>query len=83
MQLYNAGYFQDRLLTLMKKAFYEPNIKLLKGRYERNCKLLARYPYLFRKDFLPFDELPLVFSPTMTTTVMCRSIRQAGHSATL
>ena len=61
--LYSAGYFREQILPLMTKAFYEPNVKLLKSRYERNVKLLNKYPYLFRKDFLPFDELPLVFFP--------------------
>lgn len=61
--LYNEGYFRSDILPVMMQAFYEPNVKLLKSRYERNCKALAKYPYLFRKDFLPFDELPLVFFP--------------------
>ena len=61
--LYNRGYFREDILPLMTKVFYEPNIKLLKSRYERNCKLLKRYPYLFRKDFLSFEELPILFYP--------------------
>ena len=63
VQLFNAGHFREQILQLMTRVFYEPNIKLLKGRYERNVKLLKKYPYLFRKDFVPFDELPLVFFP--------------------
>ncbi len=63
IELYNQGYFQEDILSLMTKVFYEPNIKLLKSRYERNCKLLAKYPYLFRKDFLPFEDLPVYFFP--------------------
>ena len=63
INLYNRGCFKEDILPLMSKVFYEPNIKLLKSRYERNCKQLAKYPYLFRKDFLPFDELPIVFFP--------------------
>ena len=63
IQLYNAGCFRQELLPLMKKAFYEPNSKMLKKRYERNCKMLGKYPYLFRNDFPPFEELPLVFFP--------------------
>ena len=63
VQLYNAGFFQSEILPLMVKAFYEPNVKLLKTRYERNCKLLSKYPYLFRKDFLPFEDLPVSFFP--------------------
>lgn len=61
--LYNQGHFREDILPLMVKVFYEPNIKMLQGRYERNCKLLKKYPYLFRKDFLPFEELPFCFFP--------------------
>ena len=61
--LYRAGHFRDDIFALMTQAFYEPNINLLKKRYDRNCKLLAKYPYIFRKDFLPFDALPLKFYP--------------------
>lgn len=61
--LYNEGYFHSDIMPVMTQAFYEPNVKLLKSRYERNCKALAKYPYLFRKDFVPFDELPLIFVP--------------------
>lgn len=61
--LYNRGYFREDILSLMEKVFYEPNIKLLKSRYERNCKALSKYPYLFRKDFLKFEDLPIRFFP--------------------
>ena len=61
--LYNQGHFQDEVLSLMIGAFYEPNVKELQARYERNCKLLKKYPYLFQKDFLPFDKLPVCFFP--------------------
>jgi len=61
--LYNAGLFKDQLLPLMTTSFYEPNRKLLKSRYEKNCKALQKYPYLFRKDFLPFEWLPVRFYP--------------------
>ena len=61
--LYNQGHFREDLLPLMTEAFYEPNVKLLKNRYERNCKLLARYPYLFRRDFPAFEDLPIRFYP--------------------
>lgn len=63
VELYNGGYFREDVLPLMEAVFYEPNIKILKSRYERNCKLLGRYPYLFRKDFVPFEELPVQFFP--------------------
>ena len=46
LQLYQAGHFRPEILPLMTKVFYEPNIRTLKGRYERNVKLLSRYPYL-------------------------------------
>lgn len=63
VSLYNAGYRRADVLSVLRQAFYEPNVKPLKNRYERNCKLLAKYPYLFRRDFPTFDELPLVFYP--------------------
>lgn len=63
VSLYNAGHFRADILPIMLEAFYQPNEKPLKSRYERNVRLLQKYPYLFRKDFLPFDKLPLVFFP--------------------
>jgi len=63
VNLYNRGCFQEDILSLLNKVFYEPNVKLLKSRYERNCRLLAKYPYIFRKDFLKFEELPIRFYP--------------------
>ena len=61
--LYSAGYYREETLSLITKAFYEPNARLLKNRYERNCKLLARYPYFFRQDFPDFADLPISFFP--------------------
>lgn len=61
--LYQKGLYQKETLALLTEAFYEPNVKELKGRYERNVKLLKRYPYLFRKNFPSFDELPIRFYP--------------------
>ena len=61
--LHRAGHFRDETLEILTQAFYEPNAKELRGRYERNRKLLARYPYLFRKDLPAFDDLPLKFYP--------------------
>ena len=62
-ELYNQGHFREEVLSLMTGAFYEPNVKELKKRYERNCRLLKKYPYLFRNDFLPFEKLPICFFP--------------------
>lgn len=62
-ELYNQGHFQEDILPLMSAVFYEPNEKTLRTRYERNCKLLARYPYLFRQDFPAFEDLPIQFFP--------------------
>jgi len=61
--LYNQGFAQDDILAIMDGAFYQPNIKRLQKRYEKNCKLLSKYPYIFRKDFLAFAELPIIFFP--------------------
>lgn len=62
-ELYNQGRFQEQILSIMTGAFYEPNVQELRARYERNCKLLKKYPYFSRKDFLPFEELPFCFFP--------------------
>lgn len=63
LSLYNRGLFQEDCLSVMTGAFYEPNIKALKTQYEKNCKSLEKYPYLFRKDFPDFENLPLRFYP--------------------
>ena len=61
--LYDRGLFREECLDVMTQAFYQPNVKLLKSRYEKNCKALSKYPYLFRKDFLDFEFLPIRFYP--------------------
>lgn len=63
VDLYRRGFYQEDLLSILTQAFYEPNVKLLKSRYEKNCKALKQYPYLFRRDFLPFEDLPIRFYP--------------------
>ena len=62
-KLYARGEFREECLTIMTQAFYEPNEKKLKKQYEKNCRLLSKYPYLFRKDFPDFQELPVHFYP--------------------
>jgi len=61
--LYNRGIFRDNILEIMDEAFYTPNLRVMKSRYDRNCKYLAKYPYIFRSDFLKFEDLPLRFYP--------------------
>lgn len=63
VELYNGGHFQQELMNLMEQAFYQPNVKMLRKRYERNCKVLKQYPYCFREDFPAFEELPFRFFP--------------------
>ena len=63
LSLYNRGVFLDECLSILTQGFYAPNKKLLQRRYEKNCKLLKKYPYLFRQDFLPFEDLPIQFYP--------------------
>lgn len=63
VDLHRRGCFQEECLSVLTHAFYEPNVKLLKTRYENNKKLLEKYPYLFRKDFLDFEFLPMRFYP--------------------
>ena len=63
VSLFNRGLYQGELLDLLTQAFYFPNVKDLQKRYEANCKRLAKYPYLFRRDFPAFEDLPLLFFP--------------------
>lgn len=62
-ELYSQGHFREDCLSIMTQAFYEPNVKALKKRYEKNCRLLEKYPCIFRKDFVPFEDLPIRFYP--------------------
>ena len=61
--LYNRNLFREDCLSIMTGAFYVPNIKPQKNRYEKNCADLRKYPYLFRKDFPAFEDLPIRFYP--------------------
>lgn len=61
--LYNQGFAKDDILAIMDEAFYQPNVKSLRKHYEKNCKLLAKYPYIFRRDFPAFEDLPVIFFP--------------------
>lgn len=61
--LYNRGVFRDNIFEIMDEAFYTPNLRVMKSRYDRNCKYLAKYPYIFRSDFPKFEDLPLRFYP--------------------
>lgn len=61
--LYARDLFRDDCLSIMTGAFYEPNIKPQKNRYEKNCAALRKYPYLFRRDFPAFEDLPIRFYP--------------------
>jgi len=63
LELYNRGFFQKDILEVMNGAFYAPNAKLMRSRYEKNCKLLEKYPYFFHKEFIPFEQLPVRFYP--------------------
>jgi hypothetical protein len=63
LNLYNQGYCQEDLFNLMAGAFYQPNEKLMRTRYEKNCKLLSQYPYFFKTNFPAFEELPIRFFP--------------------
>ncbi len=63
LELYRAGNLREDALSAMTQAFYEPNEEELRERYQENCALLAKYPYLFRKDFPAFEDLSVRFFP--------------------
>ena len=60
-RLYNSGFCKEDILQIMDEAFRAPNVKLLQRRYRKNCALLEKYPYLFRKNFPKFENLPIRF----------------------
>ena len=70
--LYNQGCFQEQILPLMIGAFYEPNVKELQKRYERNSG----------RSFLLLMSCPSGFSPT-TTTGTFPFTRTSGGSGTM
>ncbi len=63
LSLCNEEALHADALSILTDAFYAPNQEQMKKRYEKNCKLLKKYPYIFRTDFLPFEELPIKFYP--------------------
>ena len=82
VDLYGRGQFQEDCLAILTQAFYEPNVRLQKKRYEKNCKLLEKYPYLFRRDFIDFESLPIRFYPFDDNSYLPFCLEQAqfrGH----
>lgn len=74
LDLNHEGHFAQDTAAIMTEAFYEPNKADLCALYEQNCRQLRRYPYLFRKDFLPFEDLPIRFYPfDGKTYIPCQS----------
>ena len=63
LSLYREGQFRDDVFAILNEAFYVPNVRQQEEQYKKNCKLLKNYLYIFRKDFLPFEELPIKFYP--------------------
>lgn len=63
VSLFNRGCFQAEILDLMVQAFYLPNVEKQQKQYKKNVKALSDYPYLFRKAFPAFEELPILFFP--------------------
>lgn len=63
VSLFNRGFRQGELLDIISQAFYFPNLPEMQKRYQENCRLLQAYPYCFREDFLPFEDLPIWFFP--------------------
>lgn len=61
--LYEEEQLRGDVMDILTQAFYAPNVKYQKNLYKKNCKLLKKYPYIFRKDFPAFEELPVRFFP--------------------
>lgn len=61
--LYRKHIFEATILSIMDDAFFDPNIKEMRSKYQKNCQLLKKYPFFFRDDFPDFNELPIKFYP--------------------
>ena len=68
-RLYNEGQFREECLDIMTQAFYAPNVKLLKSRYEKNCAALKNIPTCFGLIFHNLKISPYAFIPSMTTAI--------------
>lgn len=66
VELYNNGYEQEGIFNILTEAFYDPNKKELQECYEKNCKHLAQYPYIWC-EFPDFDALPVRLYPLSDT----------------
>ena len=63
LDLYREDELRGDIMDILTQAFYTPNVNQQKNLYKKNCKLLKKYPYIFRKDFPAFEELPVKFYP--------------------
>lgn len=63
VELCGVKEVHEGALDILTQAFYVPNVTPQKNQYKKNCKLLKKYPYLFRKDFPAFEDLPVKFYP--------------------
>ncbi len=78
VDLHKRGFMPSDIKDIMTLAFYQPNTKMLKKRYDKNCRLLRKYPYIFRQDFLDFEELPLTFYPFDDNKYVPYNVREQG-----
>ena len=61
IRLRQEGFFPEEIFRILTQMFYQPYEREFQKRYEENRKLLLKYPYLFRKDFPAFQDLPVRF----------------------
>ena len=78
VDLHKRGFAQSDIKDIMTLAFYQPNSKMQKKRYEKNCRLLKKYPYIFRRDFPDFEDLPLEFYPFDDNKYVPYDVREQG-----
>ncbi len=78
VDLHKRGFMQSETKDIMTLAFYLPNSKMQKKRYEKNCRLLKKYPYIFRRDFPDFEDLPVKFYPFDDNKYVPYDVREQG-----
>ena len=76
--LHKRGFAQSEIKDIMTLAFYLPNSKMQKKRYEKNCRLLKKYQYIFRRDFPDFEDLAVKFYPFDDNKYVPYDVREQG-----
>lgn len=58
IELYQKEYRRKQILQILNEACYLPNIEEMQKNYQRNTRMLKKYPFVFDRKIYEFEELP-------------------------